>query len=457
MSKNIFLLNNAAAKLNKEIAKLNKAKKLLSKTVAKLNKTSLKLSFLNGKLNKLIGKLNFVSGKLNKQTGKLSFFVRKLNKLTGKLKRSSGMRKLIYLTVLTILFGCSVGEIRAENLRIGTKFPVDKLSPEKKPADNTIVVFMPSLTYDCEYASMLTRSFYYYFDQRMAFEGLKKSPATRIFLVVKDQVNLLKSAQNLFGGMTVIYDEKGELFSAFNINQPSGKNSDSTVVLLDSNETVAHVDANYRAQGEHLKPLENKLKELNGIYQKAPEQAARKDLKVGDRAPDFRLNEKEMLSDLRGKIVLISFYPAAFSGTLPKPVQLESSKSEPWILAVKGSGSSTFNAEENLMSCFRQISSLDISTKSAKSRSEVKRIAVSSSTKSILNKWQEVLGTQNIQYANDADYSVSSKYFSYNPNGYHNRVSVIIDQKGKIAYFDKDFDSSDEAVLNAKIYELQKK
>lgn len=389
------------------------------------------------------------------------------------------MRKLIYLTLFTILFGCSVGEIRAENLQIGAKFPVDKLTLEKKPADNTIVVFMPSLTYECPYASMLTRSFYYYFDQRLAFEGLKKSPTTRIFLVVRDRINLLKSAQNLFGGMTIIYDEKGELFAAFNVKQPLDKNSDSTVVLLDSKETIAHLDANYRAQGEHLKPLENKLKELNGIYEKVPEQTARKDLKVGDKAPDFRLNEKQMLSDLRGKVVLITFYPAAFSGTLPSPARFyssftspkpaqsdnplksESSKPEVWALAAaEGSGISSFNAEDNPLSCFSQIRSLDISAKSAKSaksRSEIKRIAISSSTNSILNKWREVLGTQNIEYTNDQDYSVSSKYFSYNPNGYNNRVSVVIDQKGRIAYFDKDFEFSDEAVLNAKIYELQKK
>ncbi|HVE55315.1 MAG TPA: redoxin family protein [Pyrinomonadaceae bacterium] len=386
------------------------------------------------------------------------------------------MRKLIYLTVLTILLGCSISEIRAENLRIGAKFPIDKLTSEKKPANNTIVVFMPSLTYDCPYASMLTRSFYYYFDRQMAFEGLKKAPTTRIFLVVKDRMDLLKSAQNLFGTMSIIYDEKGELFSAFNVKQPANKNADSTVVLLDSKETVVHVDANYRAQGEHLKPLENKLKQLNGIYEKVPAPSAQKNLKVGDKAPDFRLNEKQVLSDLRGKIVLISFYPAAFSGTLPspayfyssltskKPVQLEdsltpkSSKSELWTLvAVDGSSDPAFNAEENPMSCFRQISSLDIPPKSAKSKSEIKRIAISSSTKSILNKWREVLGTNNIEYTNDPDYSVSSKYFSYNPNGYNNRVSVIIDQKGKIAYIDRDFESRDESVLNAKIYELQRK
>lgn len=355
------------------------------------------------------------------------------------------MKKLVYLTVFTILFGCLVNNIRAEKLEVGAKFPVDMLSQEKKTVDNTIIAFMPSLTYDCDYASMLTQSFYYYFDRQMAFEGFKESPATRIFLVVRDKMDLTKSTQNIFGGMNVIYDEKGELFSSLGAKQPLEKNSDSTVVLLDSNERVVHLDENYRAQGEHLKPLENKLKELNGIYQQVQPPALQKSLKVGDKAPDFRVNEKEMLSDLRGKVVLISFYPAAFSGTLPKLGQIISLRVD----------TPTFNADySKSMACTFQIESLDIKPK--KSKMEAKRIVISSSTSSLLNEWQKILGTQNIEYTNDVDYSVSSKYFSYNPNGYNNRVSVVIDQKGKIAYIDNSFDFNDEAVFNAKIEELLK-
>jgi peroxiredoxin len=67
------------------------------------------------------------------------------------------------------------------------------------------------------------------------------------------------------------------------------------------------------------------------------------------------------------------------------------------------------------------------------------------------------LGTYNIEYANDADYSVSAKYLSYNPAGYNNRVSVIIDQKGRVAYIDESFETSDEIALEAKIEELMAK
>jgi len=355
------------------------------------------------------------------------------------------MKKLIGLILTAILFGSLVGEIRAARLELGARFPVENISSEKKKSDNTIVVFMPSLTYECEYASMLTQSFYYYFDRRMAFEGLKKSPTTRIFLIVRDKIDALKSTQNIFGNMTVIYDEKGDQFTSFGVKQPASKNADSTVVLLDASETIRHLDENYRAQGEHLKPLENKLKELNGIYQKVELPSAQKALKVGDDAPDFRVNDKQKLSDLRGEVVLVSFYPAAFSGTLPKPDQANT--------LILNNSKVVFSSSDP-MSCTVQVKSLDIKPKSTR---EAVRIVISSSTASLLGEWKNILGTKNVEYTNDADYSISTKYLSYNPKGYNNRVSVIIDQKGRIAYIDDAFDFSDELVLNAKIDELLKK
>jgi peroxiredoxin len=351
------------------------------------------------------------------------------------------MKRVIYSIAVLILFCCAATEIRAEKLTIGARFPVENISNEKRPADNTIVVFMPSLTYDCDYASMLTQSFYYYFDQKMAFEGLKKAPTTKIFLIVKDEPNEAKSTMNILGGINVIYDERGDWFSYFEVGHPAGKNADSTVVLLDSKDVIAHIDRGYRSQGEHLKPLENKLKELNGINEKV-NIPARKPLKTGDKAPDFRVNEKEKLSDLRGTVVLLSFYPAAFSGTLPKPGEIYAVAISPYF-------------GQQMETCIAQIKAIDRVPK--KVPKEPRRIMISSSTTSILNKWKEVIGTYNVEYANDPDYAVSTQYFSYNPQGYNNRVSVIVDQNGKIAYIDPDFNSGDEEMLNAKMYELAKK
>lgn len=350
------------------------------------------------------------------------------------------MKKIFSLIVFTFFFSFA---IQANTLEIGQKFPLEKLTKETTQTDNSIIVFIPSLTEDCEYASMLTQSFYYYFDQKLAFEKLPKSPTTKIFLVVKDKVDAARSTQNIIGKMNIIYDEKGVLFNEFSLAQPISKNGDSTLFLLDSKNTIALIDKKYRSQGEHLKPLENKLKELNGINLKVSAKPLQKELKLGDIAPDFQINETQQLTDLRGNVVLISFYPAAFSGVLPKPSNLG--------LLSLSSGSKIL--DQDLMSCAVQIEKLDFKLPT----NEAKRIVISSSTNSLLSNWQNVLKTQNIIYANDADYSTSLKYNSYNPNGYNNRVSVIIDRKGKIAYIDKSFENKDESILNAKLEESLKK
>ena len=105
------------------------------------------------------------------------------------------------------------------------------------------------------------------------------------------------------------------------------------------------------------------------------------------------------------------------------------------------------------MSCAIQIKDLDFKLPTE----EAKRIVISSSSNSILFNWQKALNTENIIFANDADYLTSLKYGSYNPNGYNNRVSVIINRKGKIAYIDKSFENKDERILNIKLDEILKK
>jgi len=349
------------------------------------------------------------------------------------------MKKIFVLTILVVFWGLA---IQAKTLEVGQKFPLEKLTQETTNASNKIIVFIPSLTEDCEYASMLTQSFYYYFDQNLAFEKLPKSPTSSIFLVVKDKLNAALSTQNIIGKMKVIYDENGEYFDKFGVAHPDSKNADSTVVLLDSADMIALIDKNYRSQGEHLKPLENKLKELNGIKTKIPINPRQKALRVGSFAPDFQISETQKLSDLKGKVVLLSFYPAAFSGVLHKPIDL-SLLTNPNLKII---------SDKDLMSCALQIEILDFKFPT----NEAIRVVISSSTDSILSNWQKVLKTQSIIYTNDEDYTTSLKYGSYNPDGYNNRVSVIIDRKGKIAYIDKSFGNKDEEILNSKLDELLK-
>lgn len=371
------------------------------------------------------------------------------------------MRKAYWVFfALVLMFAGSAVETHASALRVGADFDLQKLAGGDKKEGNTIVAFVPSLTYDCEYASMLTQSFYHYFDRNLAFYAQEKYPQTNIFLIVGDAKNEAKSTQNILGKMTVIYDQDRELYKHFGVELPYSKNANSTVLLLDKDEKVVHLDAFYRAQGEHLKPLENKLKELNGINTTLVPESAKK-LKIGDKAPDFLIKDGQKLSDMRGEVVLVSFYPAAFSGTFPKPyvpepVHTETGKvGEKYSIEIVKPGALTTLDERALMSCSAQIFFID--EKSSKMGKTAKRVLVSSSTPTLLYEWAQALGTSNIIYANDPDYSVSRQYFSYNTAGYNNRVSVIVDKKGKIAFIDESFEAADEAVIEKKIGELLKK
>lgn len=371
------------------------------------------------------------------------------------------MRKAYWVFfAILLMFAGIVSETRASALKVGSEFDLQKLSGGDKIAGNTIVAFVPSLTYDCEYASMLTQSFFHYFDRKLAFDGSDKSPQTNIFLIVGDTKNESKSTQNILGKMTVIYDEDRELYKHYGVELPYAKNANSTVLLLDRDKKVVHLDPYYRAQGERLKPLENKLKELNGISTTLGSEPAKK-LKVGDKAPDFLIKDGQKLSDMRGEVVLVSFYPAAFSGTFPKPyvaepVRTETGKDgEKFSIEIVKPGALTRIDDRSLMSCAFQLDALDI--KPSKPGKTAKRVLVSSSTPTLLYEWGQALGTWNIIYTNDPDYSVSRQYFSYNPAGYNNRVSVIVDKKGKIAFIDESFEAADEAVIEKKISELLKK
>ena len=86
------------------------------------------------------------------------------------------MRKLFCLLGFSVLFTFAID---AKSFEVGQKFPIEKLTKETVRADNTIIAFVPSLTEDCEYASMLTQSFYYYFDQNLAFEKLPKNTGNK--------------------------------------------------------------------------------------------------------------------------------------------------------------------------------------------------------------------------------------------------------------------------------------
>jgi len=365
------------------------------------------------------------------------------------------------------------------------KFEIEKLHFYKPTKNLKLIVFMPSLYIDCEYASMLTTSLNYYFVQGLAFNKTIPKPKIDVVLVVndhnkweeyytkrkKDSIELVKKNSSVWGlggqiknrnimnNILVNYDKEGVFFKSLGIdtfqstkNLNKGyyvrpellRNESSTLFLLDENNNILFKDIDYRAQGEHLKPLEKYIKEHLNINKVENKNVKYKKLKVGDKAPDIFLKEKlnnfkkdsisikNKLSILEDTTSLkeITFYPATFSGKFP----VYSKKQQ--------------KDRDNRMSCFRQIGSFDCNPDdSYELRKNIKTYVVSSSTDQLLSLWETALETRCINYLNDEDYTISKTYNAYNSKGYNNRVTYLIDKKGIIKYIDYDYTIEDKKAL----------
>ena len=128
------------------------------------------------------------------------------------------MKKII----LTTIFLLVVILINAQNLNINDKFPIEKLDFYKPTSNPKIVVCMPSLYDDCEYASMLTNALYFYFQAGLTFNKELTYPVFDIILLINDTDKWIgKNAlnQNKTNDMFVQYDSTGKYFKNIGINE----------------------------------------------------------------------------------------------------------------------------------------------------------------------------------------------------------------------------------------------
>lgn len=359
------------------------------------------------------------------------------------------------LRIYSLLFIiCSLTFAKGQNLNVGDQFPINKIENLDQSSNLKIIVFTPSLYKTNNYASMLTTSLHYYFVKGLAFTS-PNSPKIDVVYVVNEDDKWSKdtqqsfafnsySNQNKLDGASVIYDENGKLYNEIGLKPfkqnsvksiiPTSTSNNSVLVessilfLVDQNNKILMRDNDYRAQGEHLKPLERLVKRASKTGVLNIDLTKNKLLKVGDNAPDFILqgpnyssNSTERLLDDQSSFKVVTFYPAAFSGQiLPDFTSIDT---------------------KAMMSCAVQIQLLDHNPL----LKDIKNYAISSSTNSLLELWKSALRTTNIIYLNDEDYSVSLAYNSYNRLGYNNRATYIIDKNGIIVYANPDFTFEDEA------------
>ncbi len=295
----------------------------------------------------------------------------------------------------------------------------------------TLKVLIPDFRQrNYDYLNMLLTSFKYYFHDGLAFEN-KKDGRIRVEIRIKGdtsvKLNLLKIEDAI--ATNLVSNNRLTTLQGF----PMTKNFsyDATVILLNTKNETAYIDSTYRAQGEQLKVLELKVKELLEIEPPLSRIPFSQKLKVGDFAPDVCLVGSRKLSERRGSVVVLSFYPAAFSGNRKLP------------------SSFTFTP---LISCVGQIESLakippfynikDISSLGH----EI--YAITSSTDALIQLWRVWMAKPNIRFINDADYYISKSFNSYHASGFNNRFTYIIGKDGRILYISPNFDFGDEAEIH---------
>lgn len=360
---------------------------------------------------------------------------------------------LSLLTLFFVLTSCNGQE----------KFPISKISTELENSGNPkIIVFMPSVSDSTEYASMIVQAFKNYFVEQLSFNQDERIPDNNVdILLVKGKNRLIYQGEAkettqviLSGGLfekqslqVSLLDTTGmkirvvddELLSELNIPLFNDYNDSSVLLLLDKNNKIVWRDNDYRGQGEHLKPLEYKVKGLLGLSYPKPEKE-NEELKVGDQAPGITLSNgsRDVFVNF-GSIQVLTFYPAAYSG----------------VFDINNMARRISMERLAMMSCAMHITSFD--RMQIENNLGVNYYAISESTPEILGNWKTVLGTHHIQYINDSDYSIALAFGAYNPEGYSNRMTVIIDKDGKIAYIDKDYKFDKEEEIQKVIKELQEK
>ena len=340
-------------------------------------------------------------------------------------------------------------------------FAIDKLNFYQPTNNLKIVTLMPSLYVDCEYASMLTTSLQHYFVKGLSFSTEEK-PNIDVILLVNDKNKWQGKAEELnrnkTDNMLVYYDENGSIFKSLGISPIKDtidesmnnsmdtenieaikneiqltRNGSAILYLLDENNNVLYKDDSYRGEGKDLKPLDVAIKNHLSINIKPYTATQYEKIKVGDKAPAFTLvgpenPNNQPISYKDNKVNIITFYPAAFTGTIAPDKTINISKS----------------SAPTPMTCASQLSLFDTKLYT----DNVKIYAISSSTNPILALWKEHLESTHVSYLNDENYQISKQFKAYNhANNFNNRVTYIIDNKGTVRYIDEEFMFDDQEAL----------
>ncbi len=367
------------------------------------------------------------------------------------------LSKILLLPLSALLATIIAAPAHAAAAAVGDRVPASVFCRDARETADwgeslKLVVLMPQRS---DYGGMLRLALAAYFRQGDAFPG--SPPAIKV-VQVTGEADSAADAPFLFMDNDCVPaggDALARIAQATGVVLPKADQADATVLLLDRNDVVRWRDDAYRAQGEHLKPLEAAVKSLLGRPDPLAPASDAPPPRVGDAAPDFAIAlppasgmrslgtaadsaVESRLSALRGKVVLITFYPAAFSGTLP---------------TVDGTPEQTAEAalqrrRRQMMSCALQLDELDTVAPDQALRDDVVKLAISASTPELLAAWRRTLRTRDLHYVNDPDYSIARRYGSYDAAaGYNQRKVFIVGRDGTIVFVDEDYAGGDAQAI----------
>jgi alkyl hydroperoxide reductase subunit AhpC len=390
-----------------------------------------------------------------------------LNKMKRHGLKIKQLMLSAYTVMATLLSFNALASTPNVGAEIGSHFPVEDLNVlckkellEKDQDVLTLVFFLPN---DSNYESMLDLAYLHYFQKMGAFADPSKiKPIRKIYIKgpAADKKAPDDKADKPSAGPRPLFLEmlgpqkitlpsdcqlslptsnplQDKLVKQLGISFPKNDDAGASVFLVDQDHKIQWRDDDYQAQGEHLKPLERKIKSIFTVADPlAAFEKPIKPLSIGDLAPDFTVDANTKLSDFRNKTTLVTFYPAAFSGTL------------------KTSGGCMMCCSAQIMSLASSegISEFSSSIRFAdeqEGKFPVERLAITSSTPKLLEVWQETLRAgQQVRFVNDLDYSAAQAYSSYDhEKGYNRRTVFIVDHQGKIAFIDWDYTLEDAEIV----------
>lgn len=294
----------------------------------------------------------------------------------------------------------------------------------------TVLAFLPTIQNTNEYADVMTASFQAYIVQALGFDAeqfYNSGKYINVIVATGDKVETVQDyAMTMDLGYIFADNSDGKLSDEYGIKL-SGDNASATVLIIDENKNIVHVDEYYRGEGEKLQVVMSKLNKMLGIEEMHTTETYGP-LYEGDAARDFAFNyvtikdfetgesvqQSGSLSDLIGKKnILLGFYPAPFS-----------------------------------MGCGMELSTFDYMV--AGENNDVKMpeeytkdleiLMVSNEGMDMLSNWFENMNFKNVKLISDLNIDISSKYNSFNFfNGYNNRTIFLIDKEGVVRYIDWDY------------------